>query len=350
MTSRGAGASPAAAMLRVGATMALPQVVQGLGFSPHEVLSDGGFDVGLFDDPDNTMSYAARGRLMAHCAAKTGCEHFGLLVGQCDSLNSLGLVGLLMKYSADVGAALSNLVRYFHLHAHGASASLEVEGDTVILGYQILERRVQGNDQVGDGAVAAMANMVRELCGPEWQPMEVWFMHRKPENLQAFREFFRAPLRYDAEHYAIVFPAAWLRRPLAEVDPDLQRLLQKQIDSLAVRHGEDFPEQVRAVLRAALLNGYARADQVAALFSMHPRTLSRRLHTCGVAYQQLVDEGRFEVAQQMLRDSDLQVSQIAFMLHYAESRSFIRAFRRWSGTTPASWRAMQRRSRFAVSG
>ena len=345
MAKRNDGNKPAETMLRVGATMGLPVVIQALGFSPREVLSDGGFDVGLFDDPDNTMSYAARGRLMAHCAAKIECEHFGLLVGQCDGLNSLGLVGLLMKYSEDVRAALNNLVRYFYLHAHGASASLEVDGDTVILGYQILQGSAQGNDQVGDGAVAAMANMVRELCGPQWKPMEVWFMHRKPEDLQPLRDFFHAPLRHDAEQYAIVFRASWLERPLPEVDAAVLRLLEKQIDSLGVRHADDFPEQVRAVLRAALLSGHARADQVAALFSMHPRSLSRRLHAYGVGYQQLVDESRFEVARQMLQDSDLDIRQIASMLHYAEARAFIRAFRRWSGATPARWRAAQKHLR-----
>jgi len=342
MAKRNVANRPAEAMLRVGATMGLPLVLQSLGFSPREVLLDGGFDVDVFDDPDNTMSYAARGRVMAHCAAKTKCDHFGLLVGQCGGLDSLGLVGLLMKYSADVWAALNNLVRYFHLHAQGASASLEVDQDAVILGYQILHGGTQGNDQVGDGAVAAMANMVRELCGPQWKPMEVWFMHRKPDDLQPFRDFFRAPLRYDAEQYAIVFRTSWLKRPLPEVDAGVRRLLQQQIDSLAVQHGDDFPEQVRAVLRAALLSGHANADQVAALFSMHPRTLSRRLHTYGVGYQQLVDESRFEVARQMLKDSDLDIRRIALMLHYSEARSFIRAFRRWSGETPARWRATQK--------
>ena len=108
-------------MLRIGATMGVPSILQSLGTSPHEVLLAGGFEVGLFDDPDNMISYAARGRLMAYCASKSKCPQFGLLVGQCDGLKSLGLVGLLVKHSPDVRVALNNLIRYFHLHAHGAS-------------------------------------------------------------------------------------------------------------------------------------------------------------------------------------------------------------------------------------
>ena len=65
----------------------------------------------------------------------------------------------------------------------------------------------------------------------------------------------------------------------------------------------------------------------------------------GIGYQELVDETRFDMAQQMLKESNLEVGEIALMLHYAEARSFIRAFRRWSDTTPARWRATQKQLR-----
>ncbi len=332
-------------MVRIGGTIGLPEVLQSLGASPRELLSQAGFDAGLFDDPDNVISYTARGRLMAHCVAKTKCQHFGLLVGQRGGLHSLGLVGLLVKYSPDVGMALRNLVRYLHLHVRGAATTLEVEGGAAILGYQIYQRGAQSNDQVGDGAVAVILNILRELCGPDWKPMEAWFAHRKPDDIEPFRRFFRVLLRFDAEQNAIVFSSSWLKRPLPEAHPDLRRLLQKQIDALEARHGDDFPEQVRTVLRAALVTGDANAARVAALFSMHPRTLNRRLNDFGIGYQDLVDETRFELARQMLSDSDLEVSEIAMMLHYADARSFIRAFRRWSDATPARWRATQKKLR-----
>jgi AraC-like DNA-binding protein len=72
---------------------------------------------------------------------------------------------------------------------------------------------------------------------------------------------------------------------------------------------------------------------------MHSRTLSRRLSAFSTNFQALVDEGRFEIARQMLEDSAMEVSQIAASLDYADASAFTRAFRRWSGTTPALWRA-----------
>jgi len=108
---------------------------------------------------------------------------------------------------------------------------------------------------------------------------------------------------------------------------------------LDVRYGNDFPEQVKSVLRTALVTGDASADRVGALFSMHSRTLNRRLNAFGTGFRELVDEGRFAIARQMLEDSAMEVSQIAALLDYADASAFARAFRRWSGTTPTRWRA-----------
>jgi AraC-like DNA-binding protein len=333
---------PGDATVRVGVATAVPAVLRSLGADPAVVVAEAGFDLELFDDPDNLLSYAARGRLLKRCVASTGCKHFGLLLGQQGRLASLGLVGFLVQHSPDLGTALRSLVRYLHLHVRGAAPSLAVNGGAAVLSYDIHQPQVEATDQIGDGAVAVMFNIMRTLCGPGWKPTEVLFAHRKPEDVGPFRRFFRAPLRFDAEQNALVFPAAWLEHRLSGADPELRRMLQKQIDALDARHREDFPEQVRNVLRSALLTGHAKANQVATLFSMHSRTLSRRLSAFSTNFQALVDEGRFEIARQMLEDSAMEVSQIAASLDYADASAFTRAFRRWSGTTPALWRTKRR--------
>ena len=129
-----------------------------------------------------------------------------------------------------------------------------------------------------------------------------------------------------------------LERRLPIVDPQLHELLQHEIDAIEVRHHGDFPEQVRSVLRTALLTGHARSDQVAAIFGMHSRTMHRRLSEFGVGFQQLVDESRFEFAQQLMEDSSLDLARISAMLGYAAPGVFSRAFQRWSGMTPLEWR------------
>jgi AraC-like DNA-binding protein len=255
------------------------------------------------------------------------------------NLQALGLVGLLTRNAPDVSASLRCLTTYFHLHARGAVTELTVDPGLAILSYSPYEPNVEGALQTGDGAVAMMFNIMRTLCGPDFQSIEVLFAHRKPKDVRPFKRFFQVPLRFDAEQFALVFTRDWLDVAVPGSDAEVRRLLQKQIDALELRHSEDFPEIVRSVLRSALLTQHAGADQVAALFSVHPRTLSRRLEAFGVNFQTLVDETRFEIARQMLAQTSLEVGQIASALGYARASVFSRAFRRWSGTTPTQWRA-----------
>jgi len=338
MARNGTAPANSEAGVRIGTLLALPSILRNLGADPAEIVAEAGFDITQFDDPDNRISYAARSHLIAHCAARTGCEHLGLLIGQQVGLQSLGLVGLLVKYSPDVGTALRNLVQFLHLHVRGAVTKLETDNNSAILRYEIYQPGVEAAAHVGDGAVASMFNILRALCGPDWKATEVSFSHRKPDDVRPFRSFFRAPLVFGAEQNAVMFAADWLNHRLPEADPELRRLLLKQIDALEVKYGDDFPGQVRSVLRTALVTGQARSDQIAALFSMHSRTLSRRLNNFGTSFQALLDEGRFEIARQLLEDSRMEANQIAMMLDYADASAFTRAFRRWSGTTPAQWR------------
>ena len=325
--------------MRIGANAALPAVLRNLGADPAKLFAEAGIDLKLFDDLDNRISLAARGHLIAHCAARTACPHLGLLVGQQAGLNSLGLVGLLTKTSPDVGTALRSLAAYFHLHIQGAVTTLAMEDNLAMLRYEIYQPRIEAVDLVSDGAVATAFNIVRDLCGPEWSAVEVRFAHREPENVAPFRRFFRAPLCFDTGQYSVVFSATWLKHRLSETSLQLRRMLQQEIDKLEVRHGDDFPEQVRGALRTALVSGHASAEQVAALFLVDRRTLHRRLSAFGASFRELVDEVSFEIARQLLEDSAMAVIEIAALLDYAGASAFTRAFRRWSGTTPAEWRA-----------
>lgn len=331
------------ATVRIGAARAVPAVLDSLGADPAVVLGELGLAPTLFDNPDNRISFALRSRLFKHCVDRTGCRHFGLLVGLPAGLHSLGLVGLLVQHSPDVGSALRNLVRSLHLHVRGAVANLAVNEHTAALSFSIYAIQVEATDQIGDGAVAVMFNVLRTLCGPDWKPVEVQFAHRRPDDLRPFQEAFRTPLRFDAEQNAVVFAIDWLRRPIAGADAELHRLFKAQIDVLELAHGSDFQEQVRALLRSLLIAGHASADRIAEIFSMHTRTLRRRLNACGTSVQLLIDEGRFEIARQMLMDTDMEIQRIAVTLEYADASAFTRAFRRWSGVTPSQWRAIRGR-------
>jgi len=329
---------PRPATLRVGGAAEILAVLEDFGVDSNEVLSEAGIDPELFADPDNLITYAARDRLFRQCVSRTGCQHFGLLVGQRMNLKALGLVGLLMRTSPDAGRALSSLVNLLHLHSQGAVMALRVDEDVAMLTYDAFEPGLEATDQTGAGAVAMMLNVMRTLCGPDFRPIEASFGHRRPADIEPFRKFFKVPLYFDAEHYALVFSRDWLDVRPPGADDELQQLLQKQVDVLESRYSLAFPDQVRQVLRSALVTGYFSESEIAALFSMHSHTFRRRLDASATSFHELVDECRFEMAREMLLNTSLSVSEISASMGYSRASSFIRAFRRWSGVTPGEWR------------
>jgi AraC-like DNA-binding protein len=98
-------------------------------------------------------------------------------------------------------------------------------------------------------------------------------------------------------------------------------------------------EDLRRVLRTELLRESCSAAGIARLFSMHRRTLHRHLRIEGLAFRQVANEVRFEIACDLLQNTDMALSQVAAVLRYSELSAFTRAFRRWSGDTPSAWRS-----------
>ena len=336
--SRGARRRAEHASVRVGVLTAAPALLRSLGVDSAEILEEAGLASGLLGAADNLISFRARGRLLSLAVARSGCEHFGLLLGQQGRLSHFGLVGFLVQHSPDVGTALRNLDRYLHLHVRGAAPTLTVMDRVAALGYEIHERGVEGREQLEDAAIAFACSILRSLCGADWNPDEAVFAHRRPEDVGPFSRFFRAPLRFDAGRSAVVFPAEWLNRPLPAAEAGLRLLLQRQIDALDGKQGANLPERVRSVLRTAILTGHGTVEDVAPMFSLHSRSLHRRLSEFGVTFKELADEIRFEIARRMLEESATPISQIADALDYADASAFTRAFRRWTKATPAAWR------------
>jgi AraC-like DNA-binding protein len=71
---------------------------------------------------------------------------------------------------------------------------------------------------------------------------------------------------------------------------------------------------------------------------MSSRTLQRRLSQQGLSYQRVLDRVRRETAEKSIADSALSIGEIAYLVGYSEPAAFHRAFRRWTGTTPQTYR------------
>ena len=322
--------------VRVGPLAAIPQLLRELGCDPGPIVRESGFELAFFDDPELPMPYRAGSTLLARCVAATGCEHFGLMLGERAGPSSLGLAGFLMMNAPDVGRALNELVHYLSLHDRGGIATFEVRNATALLGFTVIEPETQAVDQICDLSMAVARNLMRGLCGPKWAPSRVLVPRAPPADPTPWTRVFNAPVQFNAGQCALVFPSRWLAHPVALADPVLHRHLKQQAD--AMRGDSDFASEVRRLVSGAIAHGVSTAAHIAKLLGMHEKTLNRRLLEAGLTFRTVRDDARYAMAQQLLTTTSMNIAEVAASLGYAEASAFVRAFTRWAGTTPGKWR------------
>jgi AraC-like DNA-binding protein len=111
---------------------------------------------------------------------------------------------------------------------------------------------------------------------------------------------------------------------------------ERMLASLAP--GDSLVEQVRAQVLATLKDGPLAAVDVAERMGITRRTLTRRLQKEGTSFTHVLDDVRKQAALHYLDTTDQSVEDIAFLLGFSESSAFVRAFKRWQGVAPASYR------------
>lgn len=318
--------------------MNLPEILREFGCDPEDVFEKAGFKLTQFEEPDGRISYADGSRLLADCVTASACQHLGLVIGERAKMSTLGIPGFIARSATTVGTALHDLSRNLDLHDQGGSAILEAHGNVTYFGYYIHLRGVVALDHIYDISLAQACNVLRDLCGPKLKLSEVTFSRRSPPDLAPYRRFFQAPLRFDSKQNAVVFPTRWLDQRLRSTDPLLHHHFAKEAHELHTHRAVDTAEEVRRLLRKSLAGRKFTADYIANQLCLHERTLNRRLRESGTTYRRELDTIRYEVARQMLAETRTPLSSIARALGYSDTSAFNRAFKRWSGVTPAQWR------------
>jgi AraC-like DNA-binding protein len=123
-----------------------------------------------------------------------------------------------------------------------------------------------------------------------------------------------------------------------ERNPDYADILAPLLEDAIADAQGDFLSSVRAVIRGQIGAGALSRDRVCRTLGLNARTFAHRLEAFGVTYSGLADEAKYEAAQSLLL-KERRIADIAVLLGFAEQSAFTRAFKTWSGATPARWRA-----------
>jgi AraC-like DNA-binding protein len=330
--------TPAYATAKARNVAAIPDVLREFGADVPAILQRAGVDPNFFGDLEQVMPYASLGRLMTESVKATGCESFGLRVGAKTRLSSLGLTSLVSLNAPTVRDALRVINDTLKTSETGGTALLDDCDGLASFGYAVVAPNIESVDQIEDASVAIAFNIMRRLCGPAWRPIRVRLGRYPPRDRTPFARFFEAPVEFGTPSTVLVFDSATLDKPVRDRDPDAAEILAPLLrEAAAVSHG-DFLSSVRSVIRSQIGARALSRDSVCRALGLNARTFAHRLEAFGVTYSGLADEAKCEAAQSLLM-KERRIADIAALLGFAEQSAFTRAFKAWSGTTPARWRA-----------
>jgi AraC-like DNA-binding protein len=332
---------------RVAARLVTPilAAAKGAGVDPLRLLSDAGLsaDLASKSGTDEHVTLAQYFHLWEQAMALTGCADLPLRAGMVLGTDSFGVIGFSIVTSPTIGGAFQRLSRYCTILHTAASWTQVKDKGRLSLVWDVEKGSALGTRCAYEFTLSEAMHFSRIGAARPFDIVEVRFPHAAPQDDSSYRRHFRAPLRWNAPHAALVLEPNIFDVPMAKADPHLLAYFERQADALAAQYAteEELSTRVRRLAIEAFPGGPPSLETVARRIGVSPRSLRRRLADEGTTFQALVESTRSELAKRYLQDPKLTVSEIAFLVGFSELSPFQRAFRRWTGLPPRAYREQE---------
>jgi AraC-like DNA-binding protein len=316
------------------------RVAVSLGWDREQLARDAGIDLARLADPDARVPVADDLALWNVLSRRP----MGLDIGERFTLAETGVVGFAMLHGHTVREALAWMQRYRAL-LHPALVPAIEERSTPAGELLIFSKPVPPPFQhLREPVYAQAASIVASLRGltgrPQLYARYVAFPMTRPNDAERQEQWFACPVSWGGPLMELAFDASVLELTLPLANPNLSSYLARRADELhaALPSETTDADRVRREVAALLAFGEPAVADVAKRLAMSVRTLHRRLQDESTSFSAIVESLRRERAELLLADATTSASQVAMLLGYAEPATFFRAFRRWTGMTPSTWR------------
>ncbi len=289
-------------------------------------------------DPACRIPATVANELATRQVAVTGDADLGFKAARALPLGRAGALDYAMYSAANVRESAMVADRYIRTFSDVLTVRLDREDTRAVMK---LEMSVPVPKAILDFTISAWyANHIRTpLAGAPG--LECWFTHPKPADTTEYERTFQgADLRFEAPSNGFAFHREYLDAPLPGADPALHAMLCEHVQ-LTLSHStqqQTLSGRVRELASKELLQGDPTVFTVARQLRMSARTLARRLEREGTTFSAVLDSLRQELALRYVTHNELAFTEIAFRLGFSHVEAFYRAFKRWTGQTPLTYR------------
>jgi AraC-like DNA-binding protein len=294
--------------------------------------------------PEARVPRPALNRLWQLAVEATGDPAFGLEAARHTAQTTFHALGYAILASATLKDAFERMIRYRRLVGDVLALRLVDAGDR----YRF-EIDVSADPEVPFQAVDAIAAIcVRQARGlhrpRRCEPLLVTFARPAPRDVEPYRRVFRAPVRFAAPVNAVEYARADVEDPLPAGNAELARGNEEVlVRYLARLERARVASRVQQAVLEALPDGAPAKGSIARKLGMSARNLQRQLAEEGTSFKELLNDARADLARTYVTERRLSVTEIAFLLGFADTSAFSRAFKRWTGMAPRDWAARRAR-------
>lgn len=292
-------------------------------------------------DPDRRVSRLRFNAALERAIEQTGDPFVGLHAGEQVRPAHYGVLGYIMMSCGTSRQIIESHQRWHQLVAQGAEVDYEETGELLRLRETLPPLPGLLTRAAGECHMASMLTFARWVFGRQFRPVDVAFPYPQPALLDEYQRVFQCRLVFDAPAFSLSIHNGMLDLPLPQADPELRQMMEAKALRQAKELGleaDPFLAQLRAAIARLLPQAVPEMDEVAAALNISARTLQRRLQQRGSHFKAAFDDMRRDLALGYVRDPQLSLVDIAFLLGFSQQSAFNRAFRRWTESTPGAYR------------
>jgi AraC-like DNA-binding protein len=321
-------------------------LAQERGVAPSALLARARIPVQLLDDPHGRVPIERELVMVREMLDRIGDPAIGVEAGRRYQLAAFGLLGSVVRAVPTVRDAIRLFHRYLHMtYTPFATTYFERDGE----GWLCFTDDIELGDLRRfylDRDLSFVLETARTLWPDGYERMARRVQLDYPEPPEAARYRDQAPfeVRFGAELAAVVIDPT-VTPPARDGAHLALKLLEEHLEAFTAPHdADDFVTRVRHCVSVTVATGRKLPEEtaIAASLGMTARTLRRRLAALDIGFRAIADEVLAQLARRQLREGKSPVASVAERLGYAESASFVRAFRRWTGETPHAYRTRVR--------
>lgn len=263
-----------------------------------------------------------------------------LRAGAAMRSDDYGAFGLAWKSATTLRGSYNRAERYAQVLTSVSTYEVQTADEGTYMHLHRSGERGLGMRLSNEATLASILTISREVSTETIHPIAVYFKHPTPKSVTEHESFFGCPVHFDSDRDALLLSNETLQAPNKLGDESISKFFESHLEIELSKLEDDstLDRQIRHFVTQSLSEGMPMLSEVARHFGMSGRSLQRRLSELGYSYQTLVDESRRQLAEQLLRETDFSLVEVAFMTGFSEQSAFARAFKRWAGQTPRNFR------------